>query len=94
MAIPHSRHQRLLRDMPEADVETHNNKENTVRFESLEVKGVREFHDRCEVVEDDADAEFFSIYGLTGEGHAHCIGDFSSREGAESIKSAIESGQR
>jgi hypothetical protein len=67
-------------------------KEKQLRFVSLEIKGVREFHDRCEVVEDDADAEFFSLYGREDEGFAHCIGDFSSREGAELIKAAIESG--
>jgi hypothetical protein len=44
------------------------------------------------VVEDDADADFFSIYGITEEGHAYCVGDFSTREGAEVIKAAIESG--
>ena len=81
-------------DMPEADVETHKKKENTVRFVSLEVKGVKEVDtDNVMVVEDDADADFFSIYGRCEQNFAHCIGDFSTREGAENIKSAIESGQ-
>ena len=71
---------------------THNKKENTLRFTSLEVKGVKEQHDECMVVEDDADADFFSIYGRDEQGFAHCIGDFSTRQGAEFIKAAIESG--
>jgi hypothetical protein len=63
-----------------------------LRFTSLEVQGVKEIDDNCMVVEDDADADFFSIYGITEEGHAYCVGDFSSREGAGVIKAAIESG--
>jgi len=76
-----------------ADVDPHNNKENMLRFVSLEIKGVKETHDACMIVEDDADADFFSIYGRDEENFAHCIGDFTTREGAETIKSAIESGQ-
>lgn len=63
-----------------------------MRFVSLEVKGVKELNDDCMVVEDDADADFFSIYGRDEQGLAYCIGDFSARSGAEFIKSAIESG--
>lgn len=62
-----------------------------MKFESLEVKGVREVADAVEVVEDDLDADFFSIYGRDELGYAHCIGDFSSREGAEAIKNALAS---
>lgn len=65
-----------------------------MKFDTFEVKGVKEIGDHCVVTEKDADADFFSIYGRTEVGHAHCIGDFSTREGAESIKTAIESGQR
>ena len=72
---------------------THDKKENTLRFVSLEVKGVKELDDECMVVEDDADADFFSIYGLDEQNFAHCIGDFSTRHGAEVIKAAIESGR-
>lgn len=63
-----------------------------MRFVSLEIQGVRQLGEDCMIVEDDADAEFFSIYGRSEEGHAYCVGDFSSREGAEVIKTAIESG--
>lgn len=68
--------------------------EKNVRFVSLEVKGVKDVDaENCMVVEDDADADFFSLYGLDERHHAYCIGDFSSREGAETIKTAIESGR-
>jgi len=69
-----------------------NNQEKIVRFVSLEVKGVKETGDDCMVVEDDADADFFSVYGRDVNGFAYCIGDFSSRSGADFIKTAIESG--
>lgn len=64
-----------------------------MKFVSLEVKGVKEIDDDCKIVEDDADADFFSIYGRDEENYAHCIGDFSTREGAETIKAAINSGR-
>ena len=70
---------------------TTNNKENALRFTKLEVKGVKENQDGCMVVEDDAEADFFSIYGRDEQNFAHCIGDFSTRHGAETIKAAIES---
>lgn len=60
-----------------------------MKFESLEVQGVREVDDAYEVVEDDDDAEFFSIYGRDEQGFAHCIGDFNSRNAAEQIKAAF-----
>lgn len=66
------------------------NKEKMLRFTSLEVKGVQEVADECMVVEDDADADFFSIYGRDDAGLAYCIGDFSTRSGAEFIKEALE----
>lgn len=71
---------------------TPNTRRIPLRFTTLEVKGVKEQHDECMVVEDDADADFFSIYGRDEQGFAHCIGDFSTRQGAEFIKVAIESG--
>lgn len=60
-----------------------------MKFKTLEVRGVREVADACEVVEDDDDADFFSIYGRDEQGFAYCIGDFNSREGAEEIKNAL-----
>lgn len=63
-----------------------------MKFVSLEIKGVADDGDNCEVVEDDADADFFSIYGRDESGFAHCIGDFADRQGAEFIKAAIENG--
>jgi hypothetical protein len=63
-----------------------------LKFQQLEVKGVQHINngDDCEVVEDDADAEFFSIYGHDENGFAHCVGDFKTREGAEFIKAALD----
>lgn len=62
-----------------------------MRFETLEVKPVVSVgHDDYMIAEDDADAEFFSIYGRDEQGFAHCIGDFTSREAAEQIKAALE----
>ena len=63
-----------------------------MRFVSLEVKGVKEIGEDCMVVEDDADADFFSLYGRDEQNYAYCIGDFSTRCGADVIKTAIESG--
>lgn len=62
-----------------------------MKFESLEVKGVREVEDACEVVTDDADADFFSLYGRDEHGFAHCIGDFTTRQAANEIKNALSS---
>lgn len=64
-----------------------------MKFTKLEVKGVKELGDACTVVEDDADADFFSLYGRDEVGYAYCIGDFSTRDGADVIKAAIESGR-
>ena len=61
-----------------------------MKFVSLEVKGVTESDDCCEIVEDDADADFFSLYGRDEQGFAHFIGDFADRAGAESIKAALD----
>lgn len=62
-----------------------------MKFESLEVKGVREVADAVEVVEDDDNADFFSIYGRDEQGYAHCIGDFTTRSAAEEIRNALAS---
>lgn len=62
-----------------------------MKFVKLEVKGVRHIGEEdCEVVDDDADAEFFSIYGRDERGFAYCIGDFTSRPAAETIKAALD----
>ena len=62
-----------------------------MKFVTLEVKGVREDDDNnCSVVSDDADADFFSIYGRDEHGFAHCVGDFADRQCAESIKAALD----
>lgn len=64
-----------------------------MKFERLEVKGVQSVGEEdYQVVEDDLDAEFFSIYGRDEYGFAHCIGDFTSRQAAEEIKAALENG--
>ena len=63
-----------------------------MRFVSLEVKGVKEIGEDCIVVKDDANADFFSIYGKDDADRAYCIGEFSTRSGADFIKTAIESG--
>ena len=60
-----------------------------MKFTTLEVRGVRERDDACEVVDDDEDADFFSIYGRDEQGFAHCIGDFSTREAAQAIQNAL-----
>ena len=64
-----------------------------MKFVSLEVQGVVDDGEDCYVVEDDAEAHFFSIYGRDEQGFAYCIGDFSTRQNAELIKAAIESGE-
>lgn len=61
-----------------------------MKFVSLEIKGVREEDDECMVVEDDADAMFFSIYGRCEKGLAYCIGDFNSRDAANIIMGALK----
>jgi hypothetical protein len=64
-----------------------------MKFVKLEVKGVRHVGDEdVEVVEDDVDAEFYSIYGRDECGFAYCVGDFTSRNAAETIKAALENG--
>lgn len=66
-------------------------KEDILRFGEYEVRGVVDTGEACVIVNDDANAQFFSIYGRTDpEGHAYCIGDFSTREGAEIIVEAIK----
>ncbi len=61
-----------------------------MKFVSLEVQPVIECGEHCQVADDDADADFFSLYGRDENGFAYCIGDFSSRSGAERIKAALD----
>ena len=69
-------------------------KEDILQFERFEVNGVKDLGDEDCMVVEDAEADFFSLYGRTPDGLAYCIGDFSSREVAESIRAAIESHNR
>lgn len=62
-----------------------------MKFVELEVKGVKEInYDDCMIVDDDVDADFFSIYGRDERGFAYCVGDFTSRDAAETIKAALD----
>lgn len=64
-----------------------------MKFITLEVKGVQSIGEEdFQVVDDDLDAEFFSLYGRCEQGFAHCIGDFNSRQAANEIKAALTSG--
>lgn len=64
-----------------------------MKFIKLEVKGVRCVGEEdYQVVEDDDDAEFYSVYGRDECGFAYCIGDFTSRLAANQIKAALENG--
>lgn len=62
------------------------------RYDSYEISGVREYgrgrHRFCEQV-DDADAQFWSLYGhIFGQG-LECIGDFATREDTEQVYARI-----
>lgn len=63
-----------------------------MKFVELEVKPVRDLGSACEIVDDDADADFFSIYGRDERGFAHCVGDFADRNSAEQIMAALQNG--
>ena len=53
-------------------------------FDDYEIHGVKTYGEFCEPV-DDAESEFWSLYGhIPGEG-VICIGDFSSRAFAEEV---------
>ena len=63
-------------------------------FDDFEVSGVieREYKDGkyCEVVHNDEEADFFSLYGHYKEGGVTCIGDFTTRESAETMASLLK----
>lgn len=64
-----------------------------MKFVSYEVLAVSDSdEDDTVIVENDADADYFSIYGRDKQGYAHCIGDFADRESANSIKAALQNG--
>lgn len=63
-----------------------------MKFVSYEIKPVIDDGDNCKIASDDADADFFSIYGRDENGLAHCIGDFITRAAAEQIRTAITNG--
>lgn len=61
-----------------------------MKFVSLEVKGVQCVGEEdYQVVENDEDAEFYSVYGRDERGFAYCIGDFTSRHAAQQIVAAL-----
>jgi hypothetical protein len=59
-----------------------------LRFVGYEVHAVKDYGERAEVCAD-AQADFYSIYGLLLNSHGSteyvCVGDFSSRQAAELI---------
>jgi len=54
-------------------------------YVDVEVAGVATQDGECFTVEDDAEAEFFSVYLRTEEGLAECVADVATRAVAESI---------
>lgn len=60
-----------------------------MKFVRYKIEPVKDFGDICEVVAPE-EADFWSLYGYDLDGFAHCIGDFVSKEYAESIRAAIE----
>ena len=65
-----------------------------LRFVGFEVHGVKEHGEHAEVCVD-AQADFFSIYGVLLNAHGSpeycCIGDFSTRDAAELVVELIGS---
>jgi hypothetical protein len=64
-----------------------------VRFDDYEIHGVKEFgkgaRKVCEQVDDDDEAQFWSLYGhIPGQG-LDCIGDFKTRKHAEEVYARI-----
>ena len=54
-------------------------------YVDVEVSGVATADGECFTVEDDTEAEFFSVYLRTREGFAECVADVHTRANAESI---------
>ena len=61
------------------------------RFTSYEIQPVIDLGDFIEVCSPEL-ADFWSLYGKLNNLEYICIGDFSTKEGAEFVKAAIESG--
>ena len=61
-------------------------------FDDYEIHGVKEFTEAdfafCEQV-DDADADYWSLFGHITGGGLECIGDFETRQHAEEILARI-----
>jgi hypothetical protein len=63
-----------------------------LEFDVLEVHPIKDHGDHAEVVGDDADADFFGLYGLvSGDANTFYIpvGDFSTRDAAELTKELL-----
>jgi len=62
-------------------------------FDDYEVHGVKRFSERnltfCERVDDDAEADYWSLYGHISGRYLVCIGDFGSRAHAEEVYARI-----
>lgn len=57
-------------------------------FDDYEISGVREYDGCCEPVTDD-EAQFWSLYGHIQGAGLECIGDFDTREHAETVYARI-----
>lgn len=62
-----------------------------MKFVKYKIEPVVDTGEFCEVVSPEK-ADFWSLYGYDEDGFAHCIGDYSTQEGAEQIKAAILGG--
>ena len=54
-------------------------------YVDVEVSAVATQDGECFTVEDDAEAEFFSVYLRTPEGFAECVADVATRQHAEAL---------
>lgn len=62
-----------------------------MKFVDYKIEPIKDDGDDCFVVEPH-EADFWSLYGYDEQGFAHCIGDYNTKENAQQIKAAIESG--
>ncbi len=61
------------------------------RFISYEIQPILDLGEVCEVCAPEL-ADFWSVYGKLPNLEWLCIGDFSTKEGAEFVMAAIKSG--
>ncbi len=61
------------------------------KFVSFDVRPILDLGETCEVCEPEL-ADFWSVYGELPSKQYVCIGDFSTKEGAEFVMAAIKSG--